>query len=86
MSLGSVWPIQVSIWNFPQMTSITETLSEGWHPKKHEYYFILKDKQHLQRIEPCMRTAKNYDSAYIHLSTIQEIMVIVNGDIHQFYV
>jgi hypothetical protein len=50
VSLGSAQPIQVSIWNFPQMTIITETIGEGWHPKKHEYYFIPKDKQHLQRI------------------------------------
>ncbi len=73
VSLGSAWPLQIPIWNFPQTTSITETVGEGWHPKKHEYYFIPKDKQHLWRIEPHMRTAKDYEAAYIYLSTIQEI-------------
>jgi hypothetical protein len=33
-----------------------------------------------------MTTAKQYEAAYIQLSTIQEIKVIVNGDIHQFHV
>jgi hypothetical protein len=68
------------------MTSNTETVGEGWHPKKHEYYFIPKDKQHLQRIEPCMQTSTDYEAEYIQLSTIQEIMVIVNGDIRQSHV
>ncbi len=82
MSLGSVWPLQILIWNFPQLSSIIETVGEGWHPKNHEYYFIPKDKQHLQRIEPCMTTAEQNEAAYIQLSPIQEINVIVNGDIH----
>jgi hypothetical protein len=65
------------------MTNITETVG---HPKKHEYYFIPKAKQHLRRIEPCMMTAKQYEAAYIQLSTIQETKVIVNCDIRQFHV
>jgi hypothetical protein len=77
VSLGSVWPLQIPIWNFPQVASIIETVSEGWHPKKHEYYFIQIDKQHLQRIGPRMTTAKQYEAAYIQLSTIQETKVIV---------
>jgi hypothetical protein len=47
VSLGSAQPLQIPTWNFPQMTSITKTVGEGWHPKKHENYFIPKDKQHL---------------------------------------
>jgi hypothetical protein len=86
VSLGSALPLQIPIWNFPQMTSIAETVGEGWHPKRHEFYFIPKDKQHLRRIEPCMMTAKQYEAAYIKLSTIQEIKVNGNGDIHQFQV
>jgi hypothetical protein len=86
VGLRSARPLQIPIWNFPQMTCITETVGEGWHPKKHEYYFISKDKQHNQRIEPHMMTAKQYETAYIQLSTIQEIKVIVNGDICQFHV
>jgi hypothetical protein len=67
------------------MTSITETVGEGLHPKKHEYYFIPKDKQHLRRIKPRMMPAKQYEAANIHLSTVEEIKVVVNGDIHQFH-
>jgi hypothetical protein len=86
VTLGSARPLQIPIWNFPQMTSIAETVSEGWHPIKHEYYCIPKDKQHLWKIEPRMTTAKQYEAAYIQLSTIQEIKVIANDDIHQFHV
>jgi hypothetical protein len=32
-----------------------------------------------------MTTAKEYEAAYIQLSTIQEIKVIVNNEIRQFH-
>jgi hypothetical protein len=37
-------------------------------------------------MKPRMTTAKQHEAAYIQLSIIQEIKVIVNGDIHQFHV
>jgi hypothetical protein len=33
VSLGSARPLQIPIWNSPQMTSIKETVGEGWHKK-----------------------------------------------------
>jgi hypothetical protein len=36
LTMSLVWLLQIPIWNFSQMTSITETVGEGWHPKKHE--------------------------------------------------
>jgi hypothetical protein len=73
INLGITQPCQFSLGNIPTMSGITDSIGEGWDERKITKIFNKRNKIVNQQEEVPMTTSKQFEQAYITLSTMTKI-------------
>jgi hypothetical protein len=70
---GITQPCQISLGNIPTMSSITDSVGEGWDERMISKFFNERNNIVSQQEEVAMTTSTQFEQAYITLSTMSKI-------------
>ncbi len=70
---GVTQPCQLSLGNIPKMSGISDSVGEGWDERKISNFFNERNNNVNGQEEVSMTTSKQFEQAYITLSTMTKI-------------